>query len=448
MTKIDWENITNYIESVGPTDTTFPFKKTQSSVKVTASGATSNIIYTIGGQSGTLTPGQSITVTGSIISMTLRSASGQQPFQVWAVEGATEKNEQDINFTLQKIPFVYNSDIGLRRWRAELAKVKQDTNKIINISCVGDSITQGAGSDSVISNWQDKGWRGQLNSYFASKFNDVGKGFRPCYSYDSANTYNPWTYSGNWTDLTTAYGVMSFCKKSNSQNDTATISFNGTGVGVVMAKNTNCGNMDFLIDGVSHPYNAYSTTVISASTYEITGLTAGDHTLVIKNNAPGIVFYLIGIYEIKGSKGVRVNMLGKSAMTITYAMQREDQLQAEIDIWNPKLTIIGMCANGGMDTATWKSRMQTLITRALQYGDVLLTTWGLQQDTTYTPSYVAATRELAKENNCALLDIYDRWGSDYNYANTTLGLIYDTIHPNIYGHQDICDAIIKTLVEV
>ncbi|MDP4147434.1 MAG: hypothetical protein Q8936_23700 [Bacillota bacterium] len=98
MTKLDWENITNYIDSVGTTDTIFPFVKVQSSVKVTASGARDNIIYTIGGQSGTLLPGQSVTVTGTISSMTLRSASGQQPFQVWAVEAGTEKDETDTSY--------------------------------------------------------------------------------------------------------------------------------------------------------------------------------------------------------------------------------------------------------------------------------------------------------------------------------------------------------------
>jgi lysophospholipase L1-like esterase len=98
MTKIDWENITNYIESVGTTDTIFPFAKPQSSVKITASGATDNIIYTIGTQSGTLIPGQSITVTGTISSMTLQSASGKQPFQVWAIEAGTEKEETDTSY--------------------------------------------------------------------------------------------------------------------------------------------------------------------------------------------------------------------------------------------------------------------------------------------------------------------------------------------------------------
>lgn len=97
MTKIDWANITNYIESVGTTDTNFPFTKTQSSVKVTNGGGTANLIYTIGGQSGTLAPSQSVTVTGSITTMTLRASVGKQAFQVLATEANTEKEYTDVD---------------------------------------------------------------------------------------------------------------------------------------------------------------------------------------------------------------------------------------------------------------------------------------------------------------------------------------------------------------
>lgn len=146
MTRIDWENITNYIDSVGTTDTVFPFIKAQSSVKVTTSGANDNIIYTIGGQSGTLSPGQNVTVTGTISSMTLRSASGRQPFQVWATEAGTEKDETDTSYqgqidTLttslaQRANFVFHEFLE-----------KLLAGQVTKIKLIGDSITAGVGSD-------------------------------------------------------------------------------------------------------------------------------------------------------------------------------------------------------------------------------------------------------------------------------------------------------------
>jgi hypothetical protein len=95
MTKIDWEVVTNYIESVGTTDTVFPFKKPQDLVKVTNGGG-NNLIYTIGSKTGTLTSGQSITIQETISNITLRASVGKQSFQVWATEAGTEKDEESV----------------------------------------------------------------------------------------------------------------------------------------------------------------------------------------------------------------------------------------------------------------------------------------------------------------------------------------------------------------
>jgi lysophospholipase L1-like esterase len=92
MTKTDWENVTHYIDTVGTTLKIFSFNKPQDFVKVTTKG-NANVTYTIGTQSGTLTPGQSVTVSEVITSFTLTAVSGLQTIEVFAKEAGTEKEE-------------------------------------------------------------------------------------------------------------------------------------------------------------------------------------------------------------------------------------------------------------------------------------------------------------------------------------------------------------------
>lgn len=95
MTKINWDNISNFIDKIDSTDKTITFSKLQESLKLTNRGR-SNLIYSIGSQSGILTPGQTIEVKESILSFTLRSASGEQSFEVFATEQGTEKDETAV----------------------------------------------------------------------------------------------------------------------------------------------------------------------------------------------------------------------------------------------------------------------------------------------------------------------------------------------------------------
>lgn len=94
MTIKQWQNITNYMDTVGTTLKTFTFNKTQNFVQVTVRG-NDNVTYSIGSQSGTLTPGQSKSVSEKITSFTLTALSGTQTIEVWATEDGTLKVEDN-----------------------------------------------------------------------------------------------------------------------------------------------------------------------------------------------------------------------------------------------------------------------------------------------------------------------------------------------------------------
>jgi lysophospholipase L1-like esterase len=88
----DWDIVTSYVDSVTTTLKTVTFPKVQEQVKVKNQG-NANLTYAIGSQSGTLTPGQSITVNEDISSFTIQAASGTQAFELRAKEKGTEQTE-------------------------------------------------------------------------------------------------------------------------------------------------------------------------------------------------------------------------------------------------------------------------------------------------------------------------------------------------------------------
>jgi hypothetical protein len=96
MGKIDWDVVTNYTDVVTTTLKTVTFPKVQEQVYLRNQG-NANITYTIGSQSGTLTPGQSVTVNQDVSSYTVQAVSGTHTFELRAKEKGTEIIETDNN---------------------------------------------------------------------------------------------------------------------------------------------------------------------------------------------------------------------------------------------------------------------------------------------------------------------------------------------------------------
>jgi hypothetical protein len=92
----DWDIVTSYVDSVTTTLKTVTFPKVQEQVKVKNQG-NANLTYTIGSQSGTLTPGQSVTVNEDISSFTIQAVSGTQAFELRAKEKGTEQTETETD---------------------------------------------------------------------------------------------------------------------------------------------------------------------------------------------------------------------------------------------------------------------------------------------------------------------------------------------------------------
>jgi lysophospholipase L1-like esterase len=108
------------------------------------------------------------------------------------------------------------------------------------------------------------------------------------------------------------------------------------------------------------------------------------------------------------------------------------------------------------DPDGFERRLRMLVERVEGYADVVLINPCEQRpservvyegnfrigrrDTVMQARYRAATRRVAEERRCALIDLYDAWaavaGSGWEAASA-FGLMNDDLHPSQAGHDDI-----------
>lgn len=404
----------------------------------------------------TLQPGQSSDDFRTCTTLHLLSSKGIQPIQA---ELEREISDQFGTLSKKTGNFAYNTDIGLRKWRAALAQIKAGKSMLAHLNVLGDSISEGAlagagGGAGAASLWQTNGYLGRVRSALNTKFGDAGLGYIPTYYPYGAPL---WTFSAGWYDNSNFFGTTGLSKTTGTAGSTASITFSGTGIGIVFAKGSGAGTFQWNIGGGANTQvDTYNATNVNATTYEIGGLADGTHTLNITANlANGRNFFLLGAYPIKSiSSGIRVNMCGRYGTRVGDHTS-DKSLSCAIDMWTPKLCIIALGANdftGGTDLTSFTNSYQTIISRALQFGDVMLLSTGLRTDGpspigVQQSAYVNAMYTLAVQNNIAFLDIFNRWSGDPNFANSQLNFLGDAVHPNDYGHQDIATAILNVLLE-
>lgn len=212
MTTKKWQNITDYMDTVGTTLKTFTFNKTQNLVKVTIRG-NANVTYAIGSQSGTLTPGQSITVSELITSFNLTAVSGTQTVEVWAIEDGTEKVEDNGNslddvvaslFEKSPRPVIWDTD-----WWTDVDDVVAgrillwaEQAGMVDIVCVGMSACMSYSVSSLDAFFWAEGRRG-MTIGIDSAATDFGG--TPPYQANMANNPNDYQSNSNAEDVIRMY---------------------------------------------------------------------------------------------------------------------------------------------------------------------------------------------------------------------------------------------------
>lgn len=146
-------------------------------------------------------------------------------------------------------------------------------------------------------------------------------------------------------------------------------------------------------------------------------------------------------------------MVGRGG-TLSTENSNANSMKSAIEAQNPVLTIISLTCNdyGGQTAlATYKTQLQTIITKARLYGDVLLTTLGIHYQNYTIPQqqYWNVVFELARENNVALVDIAAKWGYTAQSAYN-LGFLPSTtqVHPDDQGQEDISSFLFDVLTKM
>ncbi|MEW6379784.1 MAG: SGNH/GDSL hydrolase family protein [bacterium] len=343
----------------------------------------------------------------------------------------------------------YYLEGNLDTWRATLAKLRSGTTGIFNVCCLGDSITEGTAAGTSHLDYRTKSFVGRLRTRLAATFGDVGLGFIPSHF---SHTYPAVTFSGNWNDAA-SYGIANSCKQSSETGATATVSFDGTGIGVAVMRNSMAAQYTIAIDGggpITH--NTYNATLISPYMYEETGLADTDHTAVITvdNGAnPSRTLNLLGIYPIKGTAGIRVHNCARWESKVADFLGT-GCLDLEINHWTPVLTIVALVANdfnSQTDLGSYESNLTQIVNAALTHGDCLIVGNGLYNVERAIPitAYEEVCRKVALNYGCAYLATNRRW-KNFSNANS-LGYMSDDVHLTAAGHQDIASMLINYLLE-
>jgi hypothetical protein len=345
----------------------------------------------------------------------------------------------------QELPFTFNIKKGLQNWRNSYSSIKNGSNEIINIAGLGDSIltgqlagnTSGADYASYIVN----GVLGKLRDHFNTVYDDGGRGFIP-------NSHYPgvWDKLGSWFTAI-GYGICNSCWASTTNGSTMTLAFNGTGITVYGLRMNGLSTFTITVDGgTPQPFTEYNSTEQTAYPFTVSGLEDGDHTAVI--TVTGGALYVFGAMEIKGNKGVRVHTNSRGGSKSADGAVSKS-LDMEINAVSPVLTIINHCANdysNQISLDSYKSNMQSIITRAKSYGDVLILLTPLNNSLTIkSTSYQNTLYDLAKENACAVVDFVKKWGGNVNIARTNGFMHADLTHPLQLGHDDMSNTIMSVL---
>ena len=345
---------------------------------------------------------------------------------------------------------VVNTDTSLKKWRFALSKLLSGEEAVYNLNFIGDSITEGKIAGTSLNTVIANSFVGIIRNVLKNRYGDVGLGVSPVFQLDSL--YPAWSFAGTWTTEALNLGFAKTHKYTSTINDTATFSFNGTGLNILCVTGVNGSTFSATVDaGIPVNFNTYSAVTSGCSAFNISGLSDEDHTVVIKNTDANAAhkIRLIGAYPTKGNKGIRVNMCGKVGAKVADFVGNEVSDASTYEILPPTLTIVSLIANdysGNILPTDYKTNLETIVDKALLKGDVLITTIGIStQSGTYPQSeYVTACQEVATSRGCAYLDVFEMYGSS-EFASS-VGYYYDTVHPNVYGHRDIASMVLAKIM--
>lgn len=263
-----------------------------------------------------------------------------------------------------------------------------------------------------------------------------GSGWNPITSGSGSPSGIAW-FGGGFINCTGATGV--FAIAFTSSFDTFDVDY---------MKFSGGGSFDVSIDagaslGTINTNNA--TTVMATQRFTVA---AGVHTVKITPTSTTQIFFQ-GVRPFLSTLKAFDLILGGWGGARTgdwsYVVAPQNALNL-LDLYQPDLTIIASLSlndgNNTVTTATLRSNLQTTITKAKLYGDVVLETANAGNDAgniSTQENYRPIFYELASSNNIALFDVRDRYGT-WATANAA-SMMFDSLHPNALMQAPRGDAL-------
>lgn len=344
---------------------------------------------------------------------------------------------------------------NLPNLRAALVALDGGANTIYNMVVLGDSLCEGGIADeSEPNNYLTLGFVGQLRTYLASLYQDVGMGFLSVF-HPHENAGNMWTLGAGWSlNDAIGWGVGKLLAIGSSGTGTITLRFTGSAIRIFHLVGSIGGSFKWKIDsGAETQVSTYAADGAIGHT-DIAGLTDTSHTLTIKRIADGKDVYLLGALPVnEATKGMRINNCARWGTKAGDAISGDSPEfvdEMEIDYWEPVLTILAFGANDCIEATsveTFSTQLQSLITRAKAYGDVLLLNDACSPavDQEDLLAYSEEMESLAATNEVAYFDLVTALGGVAN-AVAEGYIASDNTHWSLAGHTAAANILIPRLI--
>lgn len=335
----------------------------------------------------------------------------------------------------------------LPKWTKALATVRNAAGDA-KILCVGDSTVLGVGSTAGGTNPTAAAWPTRLVSLLNSAGVTAARGLA---SQGNA-TDNRWSATG-WTG-TNGFGFGNRIWFDSGSSHTLSYSDSLTAadtVDVYYLKNTGNGTITTTFgSGTPVAQSTNATAGIGKVTATAAAATAGQTVAMVSTSA------FVGVVGVETylstTNKVRVGNVGVSGSTSTLWTSNATATGPAnaISTYAPDLTVICLGINDATTSvaqATYAANIQTLITAAAVSGDVILMTPPPSSGATYVANEPLYNSTLLGHTECAVLDVYNRFGGVWSYWNG-LGYAFDSQHPNNLGYWDIAQHLAAGLLTV
>ncbi|MCL6442082.1 MAG: SGNH/GDSL hydrolase family protein [Alicyclobacillus sp.] len=332
--------------------------------------------------------------------------------------------------------YTWNIDHGLRNYRSALARAYDSASNPPNIVILGDSITDGTGATSY-----DTSYAAIFKHGLQLAYGLAGYGFK---------TNNFFSIDGTWTTQE-FYGTNLYIWKATPSSTPGTLHECFLSIDVLYTTQPDGGTATVQIDGsnvgtinCNGPTSYHNVATFTATSF-------GYHTVEIIPATSGNT-YIEGFVSRSGLPGVLVHKVGHPGIKATHYTDQAS-IVASTSAFNPVLTIIMLGTNDAgqnVPPSSYQAALDRIVKQALITGDVLIMIMGDRPDSAnltygYVP-YVNAAKQVAMNNNCAYLSIYDAWQQSYTWANTRGLMDSDgSVHPSQEGHAAIAQLLFSVL---